>query len=54
MQIFVDADACPAKQHYMAASVKIKGDGSGASEKDDSDEKEILINDRKRLRNPFF
>ena len=27
----------------MAASVKIKGDGSGASEKDDSDEKEILI-----------
>ena len=27
---------------------------SGASEKDDSDEKEILINDRERLRNPFF
>ena len=54
MQIFVDADACPAKQHYMAASVKIKGDGSGAFEKDDSDEKEILINGRERLRNPFF
>lgn len=47
-------DTCPTKQHYMAASVKIKGDGSERSEMDDSDEKEILINDRKRLRNPFF
>ena len=39
---------------YKTASVKIKGDGSERSEMDDSDEKEILINDRKRLRNPFF
>ena len=37
----------------MAASVKIKGDGSGASEKDDSDEKEILINDREKLRKRY-
>ena len=42
------------KKHYITASVKIKGDGSERSEMDDSDEKEILINDRKRLRNPFF
>ena len=47
-------DISSAKKHYITASVKIKGDGSERSEMDDSDEKEILINDRKRLRNPFF
>lgn len=47
-------DISSAKKHYIAASVKIKGDGSERPGVDDSDEKEILINDRKRLRNPFF